>query len=57
MKAIRYGDIAVATTPLIASDMKQILDTATLTQRLKIGPTLRRMYQVGAILCTLKSAA
>jgi len=43
-----YGDIAVATTPLIASDMKQIIVQGTLTQCLKIGQALRKSRNNGA---------
>jgi hypothetical protein len=37
-----YGDIAVATTPLISEEMKQILVPGTLTQCLKIGRAIRQ---------------
>jgi len=43
-----YGDIAVATTPLIAEDMKRILVPGTLTQCLKIGQTIRQARVNGA---------
>ena len=36
-----YGDIAVATTPLIAEEMKKIVVPGTLSQCLKIGQSLR----------------
>ncbi len=36
-----YGDIAVATTPLIAEEMKKIVIPGTLTQCLKIGRAIR----------------
>ncbi|HEY52257.1 MAG TPA: DUF917 domain-containing protein [Caldilineae bacterium] len=36
-----YGDIAVATTPLVAAEMKKILVPGTLSRCLKIGQTLR----------------
>jgi len=37
-----YGDIAVASTPLIGKEMKPILVHGTLTKCLKIGQTLRK---------------
>lgn len=37
-----YGDIAVATTPLQADEMKEIVVSGTLTKCLQIGHTLRR---------------
>jgi DUF917 family protein len=43
-----YGDIAVATTPLVAAEMKRILVPGTLTQCLKIGQTLRQARNNGA---------
>jgi len=36
-----YGDIAVATTPLVAEDMKKILVRGTLTRCLEIGRVIR----------------
>jgi len=43
-----YGDIAVATTPLLAEEMKRIIVPGTLTQCLKIGRALRRARNDGA---------
>ena len=42
-----YGDIAVATTPLLAEEMKKILVSGTLSQCLKIGQTLRKSRENG----------
>lgn len=42
-----YGDIAVATTPLIAEEMKKILVPGTLSKCLKIGQTLRASRKNG----------
>ena len=42
-----YGDIAVATTPLIAEEMKKILVAGTLSRCLKIGQTLRASRKNG----------
>lgn len=42
-----YGDIAVATTPLIAEEMKRIIVLGTLTQCLKIGQTIRQARNNG----------
>ncbi len=42
-----YGDIAVATTPLIAEEMKKIVVPGTLSQCLKIGQTLRASRENG----------
>jgi len=42
-----YGDIAVATTPLIAEEMKKILIPGTLSQCLRIGQTLRASRKNG----------
>ncbi len=36
-----YGDIAIATTPLVAEEMKEILVRGTLTRCLKIGRAIR----------------
>ena len=43
-----YGDIAVATTPLIAEEMKQIVVPGTLSQCLKIGRAIRHARDNGA---------
>ena len=42
-----YGDIAVATTPLIAREMKKIIVPETLTQCLKIGKAIRQARDTG----------
>ncbi|MBT3315116.1 MAG: DUF917 domain-containing protein [Anaerolineae bacterium] len=42
-----YGDIAVATTPLIAEEMKKIVVPGTLSQCLKIGQALRASRESG----------
>jgi DUF917 family protein len=42
-----YGDIAVATTPLIAEEMKKILVPGTLTQCLQIGRVIRKARENG----------
>ena len=42
-----YGDIAVATTPLIAEEMKKILVPETLTQCLRIGKAIRQARDTG----------
>jgi DUF917 family protein len=42
-----YGSIAVATTPLIAEEMKKIVVPGTLTKSLKIGKTLRDARSAG----------
>lgn len=42
-----YGDIAVATTPLIAKEMKKIIVPETLTQCLKIGKAIRQARDTG----------
>ena len=42
-----YGDIAVATTPLIAKEMKRILVPGTLSQCLEIGQVLRASRKKG----------
>jgi DUF917 family protein len=43
-----YGDIAVATAPLIAEEMKEIVVPGTLSKCLKIGRALRDARSVGA---------
>jgi len=43
-----YGDIAVATTPLLAKEMKRILVPGTLTQCLNIGRAIRLARNNGA---------
>ncbi len=43
-----YGDIAVATTPLIAKEMKKIIVSGTLSQCLKIGQALRASRENGS---------
>ncbi len=43
-----YGDIAVATTPLLAAEMKHILVPGTLSQCLQIGKTIRLARENGA---------
>ncbi len=42
-----YGDIAVATTPLLAEEMKHIIIPGTLSQCLKIGQTIRHARNNG----------
>jgi DUF917 family protein len=42
-----YGDIAVATTPLIAEEMKRIIVPGTLSQCLKIGQAIRHARKNG----------
>ena len=42
-----YGDIAVATTPLIAKEMKRILVPGTLTQCMDIGRSIRKARNDG----------
>jgi DUF917 family protein len=53
-----YGNIAVATTPLIASDMKEIVVRGTLTRCLQIGQSLRkaRVKGIDPIDATLETA-
>jgi len=43
-----YGDIAVATTPLPARDMKEIIVSGTLTKCFDIGKTLRKARDNGS---------
>ncbi len=43
-----YGDIAVATTPLPANEMKEILVPGTITRCLEIGRTLRKAREDGS---------
>jgi DUF917 family protein len=42
-----YGDVAVATTPLIAADMKRIVVRGTLSKCLEIGRSLRLARETG----------
>ncbi len=42
-----YGNIAVATTPLVASEMKEIVVRGTLTRCLQIGQSLRKARAKG----------
>lgn len=53
-----YGNIAVATTPLIASEMKKIVVRGTLTRCLQIGQSLReaRAKDIDPIDATLETA-